>query len=109
MEEEGSGEGEELSSGEGVGVKGEVGRKVDTGGQYEGGESSLEVGKSCLKEVGASLEVGRTSLKVDKSSLKVGRSSLKVGRSSLARSKSCQGSPGLASCYMAWLNLEWRE
>lgn len=36
------------------------------------------------------------------------RSSLEVGngRSSLASSKSCQGRPELASCYMAWLSLE---
>ena len=38
-----------------------------------------------------------------------GGSSLEVGRSSLARRKSCQGRPELASCYMAWLSLEWRE
>ena len=84
MEEEGRLVGEEVSSGEGegMGVKDEVGRELDGGGQYEVGRLSPEVGT---------------------------RSSLELGRSSLARSKSCQGSPGMASCYMAWLSLECRD
>ena len=81
--EEGRLVGEEVSSGEGegMGVKDEMGRELVGGGQYEVGGLSIEVGKS----------------------------SLELGRSSLARSKSCQGSPGMASCYMAWLSLECRD
>ena len=70
-----------------------MGREVVGWVQHEEGRSSLEVsaGKS-------SLEVGN------------GRSFLDVGngRSSLASSKSFQGRPELASCYMAWLSLEFR-
>ena len=85
--------GEEVGSGdgEGRGVRDEVGREVVGWVQHEEGRSSLEV------------STGRSSLKVGN-----GRSFLEVGngRSSLASSKSCQGRPELASCYMAWLSLE---
>ena len=85
--------GEEVGSeeGEGMGVNDEVGREVVGGVQHEEERSSLELGNG-----GSSLGVGKQSLKVG------------AGRSSLARSKSCQGSPELASCYMAWLSLDKR-
>ena len=65
-----------------------------------------EVGSEEGEGMGVNDEVGR---EVDGGvQHEEGRSSLEVGngRSSLASSKSCQGRPELASCYMAWLNLE---
>ena len=79
---------------------GEEDWKSSMGEEVSSGEGE---GMGVIEEVGREVE-GGVQYEAGRFSLEAG-----TGRSSLARRKSCQGSRELASCYMAWLSLEWRE